>query len=231
MWPSDPPAWLTSSFWSPLALVDYGPTGRYVSAEHREKYVTLVGANLAVRREVFDAVGGFDPRYQHEPGAVTACEDHEFELRAVNAGFRGWYEPSALIRAEVQPKRLTKAYHRKWAFDHGRASVRMTPPRHCFDGGCTYTPDTAKARYLFGAPYFAYGELLRLARGYVRALLRRDAPLLLWHDFKLHEYAGALHFYLTTRRRDPEATALAGSAPRVPPARAVHAAGVPGGTS
>ncbi len=216
MWPSPPPAWLTDWFWSPLALVDYGPTGRYISAEERDDFITLVGANLAVRREAFDHVGGFDPRYQHEPGSVSGCEDHEFELRLVNAGRRGWYEPSAVIRAEVQPKRLTRAYHRKWAFDHGRATVRMTPPRHWFDGRCTYTPQAAGTRHLFGAPLGIYAQLLQLARGYVRARARRDTPSATWHEFKLYEQAGMLHFYTTTRRRDPEGTAMAGVAPTIP---------------
>ncbi len=216
MWPSDPPAWLTDWFWSPLALSDYGPEGRYVD---RHDYVTIVGANLAVRREVFDAHGGFDPRYQHEPGAVTACEDHEFEMRLVNAGLRGWYEPSAVIRAEVQANRLTLAYHRKWAFDHGRAVGRMTPPGYLFDGNCTLTPRRTTARTLLGGPGHAWKAVARHAWGYLGALARRDRPGTLWWQFKLLGYFGELHYYVTTRRRDPQSLAMAGEPPRIPPSR------------
>ena len=217
MWPSPPPAWLTDWFWSPLALSDYGPEGRYIDASQPDAYVTIVGANLAVRREVFDTLGGFDPRYQHEPGAVTACEDHEFEMRLVNAGLRGWYEPSAVIHAEIQPKRLTREYHRKWAFDHGRATARMTPPGHTFDGNCTVVRRPSTARSFLGAPGFLYRTVASYGWGYLKARVRRDAPGILWWEFKLLSQLGELHYHLTARRRDPHALAMAGEAPRLAP--------------
>ena len=216
MWPTSPPAWLTDWFWSPLAICDYGATGRAISAEAPDDYVTLVGANLAVRREVFAWAGGFDPRYQHERGAVTACEDHEFEMRLVHAGARGWYEPSAVIHAEVQPNRLTLAYHRKWAFDHGRATTRLTPPGQVFDGKCTFTPRPPWGRTLFGAPRILYAQTAALGWGWLRSIARRDGPGRLWHEFKALHSFGELHYYLTARRRDPEGRELAGSPPRLP---------------
>lgn len=215
MWPSPPPAWLTQQHWSPLAITDHGDLGFPIG---RERFWCLVGANLAVRREVFDAIGGFDGDLRHERGAVTACEDHEFEIRAVNAGFNGWYEPSAVIHAEVQPNRLTKAYHRKWWYDHGRAMVKMTPPGHIFDGGASYKPQPAWAKHLLGAPLFLFREAAGYTTGYLRALARRDAPRTLWHEYLFRERIGMLSYYIGTRgRAEPGLRNVAGIAPRPVP--------------
>ncbi len=197
IWPSEPPEWLTDWFWSPLALVDYGAEGAEV---RRMPFRCLVSANLAVRRAAFEAVGGFDPRYQHAPGAVTASEDHELQIRLLDAGYRGWYDPSIEIHAEVQPHRLTLAYHRKWAFDHGRAVVRMTPPRTVFDGHTLFAPEPPAARRFLGAPLWMYRELMTLAVAYLKRLVPGRQPDRLWLQFKILERYGMIHEYARTRR-------------------------------
>ncbi len=197
IWPAEPPGWLTDWFWSPLALVDYGPE----PFEARiAPFRCFVSANLAVRKAAFDAVGGFDPRYQHVPGAVSASEDHELQIRLLGAGYRGWYDPAIEIRAEVQPSRLTKAYHRKWAFDHGRAVVRMTPPGMTFDGNCTFEPAPPHARYLLGVPLFLYKSPVAALGYYVKAVARMRGADRLWAEFKLLESAGMISEYMRSRR-------------------------------
>ena len=197
IWPSEPPAWLTDWFWSPLALVDYGAEGAEV---RRMPFRCLVSANLAVRREAFEAVGGFDPRYQHAPGAVTASEDHELQIRLLDAGYRGWYDPSIEIHAEVQPNRLTLAYHRKWALDHGRAVVRMTPAQMVFDGHTAFTPEPPDARRLLGAPLWMYRELMSLGLEYVKRMVPGRQPDRLWIQFKILERYGMIDEYARSRR-------------------------------
>ena len=54
------------------------------------------GANMAVRRGAFDAVGGFDEEFG--PGArFPAAEDHELFWRVLRAGFAGSYVPDAVV--------------------------------------------------------------------------------------------------------------------------------------
>ena len=52
---------------------------------------TVVGASMAVRRDVFDAVGGFDP-------ASGTADDVTFSWAAQLAGARIAYAPSALVQ-------------------------------------------------------------------------------------------------------------------------------------
>ncbi len=53
------------------------------------------GANMACRRAVFRAVGGFDPRLG--AGAAHSREDSEFHNRALAAGWVCRYEPLAVV--------------------------------------------------------------------------------------------------------------------------------------
>lgn len=211
LWPGEVPAWLTPHNWSPLALLDYGDAGFETNAARAR---CLVGANVMYRREAFEQFGGFDPRYQHEPGAVSAVEDYEFELRLYVAGLRGWYEPSAVIFAEVQANRLTKAYHRQWYFDHGRAIVRILPPGYSLDHDYVPQPEP-RSRYLFGVPSFMYRQLAHSARLYLRSAVAGAPDEAFRALGQVHETFGSVHFYATARRNSADGYA-SDSYPRIP---------------
>lgn len=196
MWPSPPPPWLTELQWGPLALLDAGPAGFETNAA---RAMCFVGANVAFRRETFDRYGNFDPRHHHKTGAVTAVEDHEFELRLYVAGERGWYEPTAIIHAEVQSNRLTKRYHRKWHHDHGRAAVWLLPPRHVFDENWVARPAPPDARLLLGVPLFHYRGLLRAAGAWLRATARGRADEAMRQQGEFWEAIGALRTFVERR--------------------------------
>jgi glycosyltransferase involved in cell wall biosynthesis len=53
------------------------------------------GANMAFRREVLDAIGGFDPWFGS--GAAFPAEDCDAAARASLAGWAGRYEPSMVV--------------------------------------------------------------------------------------------------------------------------------------
>lgn len=155
-WPGPVPRWLTREMWSPLALVDYGDAPVRVDLE---RPICLVAANLAFRRAAFERAGGFDPRFQHVPGAVSACEDQELELRVLRSGGAGLYHPGAVIEAAVQPDRLRKRYHRRWHLDHGRAIARLLGPGEMFDSRMLPTPRPPGRRTLLGASPWVYRHL------------------------------------------------------------------------
>ncbi len=66
----------------------------------------IQGANFAVRREVLEAVGGFDDRFG--AGTPFACEDVDLLARASALGWKGAYDPRPVV------------YHH-----HGRKSWRF----------------------------------------------------------------------------------------------------------
>lgn len=71
----------------------------------------VTGACLAIRREVFDQLGGFDPELPVNYNDVDLC------LRARQAGYRVMYEPAALLRHdECQTRAGGTTYDDRKAF-------------------------------------------------------------------------------------------------------------------
>ena len=113
IWESPPPAWLTSRHWlGPLALQDYGNESFLLD---RKTPLSLAGANVAFRMQVFDRIGRFSPAY-------ARAEDSEFLLRFWCHGYRAAYVPAMIIDALVPPERMTKDYHRRWHVHTGSFS-------------------------------------------------------------------------------------------------------------
>jgi hypothetical protein len=82
---------------------------------------TIHGANMAIRREVVRAVGGFDPLFG--PGTrCLAAEDIEYVARAVWAGWPARYDPRPVIAHHHgrKPGEDTERYRR--TYDYGRGA-------------------------------------------------------------------------------------------------------------
>ncbi len=69
--------------------------------------VTYPSCNLAYRRELFERLGGFDPRF------VTA-EDIDLNLRAVRLGAAIRYEPSAIVYHHMRSTFVRFLYQAFW---------------------------------------------------------------------------------------------------------------------
>jgi glucosyl-dolichyl phosphate glucuronosyltransferase len=115
-----PPAWLSLEnkyALAPLAIFDIGTQpGEMVEAPF--------GTNMAFRREVFEKIGGFRTDLGPRPGSETRSEDTEFGYRALGAGQRLWYEPSAIVYHSLPAQRLQKRYFLAWWYDKARADIR-----------------------------------------------------------------------------------------------------------
>ena len=97
---------------SPLALLHYGPAQPLGERG-------AVGANLIVRREVFEDLGGFAQHLGRHQGTLLCGEDHEFCERAVAAGYRLEYRPELRVRHWVSAHRLRLRYYVRWFFWSG----------------------------------------------------------------------------------------------------------------
>ena len=122
IWPAPPPRWLTAARWAPLALVDYGDRAFAIGPD---RPVCSVGANLAVRRAALDVAGLFAASVQRVGAGAGTTEDHELQLRLMSAGFTGAYDPAVVVHAPVDTARMTKGFHRRWHFCHGRSFAAM----------------------------------------------------------------------------------------------------------
>jgi glycosyltransferase involved in cell wall biosynthesis len=116
-----PPAWLSLKgryALAPLAIFDLG-------VQAGETSEPPFGTNMAFRRQVFEKIGGFRTDLGPCPGSEIRSEDTEFGYRALSAGFRLWYEPSAIVYHSLNPERLRKKYFLAWWYDKSRADIRQ----------------------------------------------------------------------------------------------------------
>jgi GT2 family glycosyltransferase len=92
----------------------------FVTTRPAEARFLLPTLNLSLRREVFAAVGGMDESF---PGA--AAEDADWTIRIRRAGYRLWFEPSAVVAHS--PVRTTPAdVARHWRnLGHNAIRVRL----------------------------------------------------------------------------------------------------------
>ena len=163
VWESEPPSWLNTAHWAPLALLDYGTEEREISGQTP---LGLLTANIAVRKEVFEQLGGFLASLQRVKGSIGSMEDHEFLLRICRGGKRGLYLPELITWAGVDPGRMTKAYHRRWHTGHGHFYAVFNDP------------EWERSKFhLAGVPSHLYNEAARHAVIWCSKVLsgKRDA--------------------------------------------------------
>jgi GT2 family glycosyltransferase len=118
-WQREAPAWLQveehgryGPMSSPLALLHYGEA-QDLGAR------TAVGANMAIRRSVFDELGGFSPNLGKRRGTLLGGEDHDLCQRAVAAGHRCEYRPELTVQHWVPAERTRLRYFLRWFFWSG----------------------------------------------------------------------------------------------------------------
>jgi glucosyl-dolichyl phosphate glucuronosyltransferase len=119
-WNCDRPRWLSdqSAFTlAPLAVFDLGTKDGPLTE-------SPFGANMAFRKEVFSACGGFRTDLGRVGKGMLSGEDSELGRRVIAAGRRLRYEPSAVTYHPVEEFRVHRKYFLKWWFNKGRSDVR-----------------------------------------------------------------------------------------------------------
>lgn len=118
-WERPAPSWLRveqdgrfGPMASPLALLHYGEAQVLGNR-------TAVGANLIVRSDVLQALGGFAAHLGRQRGTLLCGEDHDFCQRAVAGGYRCEYRPELRVRHWVPADRTRLRYYVRWFFWSG----------------------------------------------------------------------------------------------------------------
>jgi GT2 family glycosyltransferase len=127
-WESAPPKWIElprregpgyGRLAAPLALVDYG------DQEHELGSRTLLGANLAVRRDVLQQVGGFATNLGKLRGTLRSGEDHDLCCRVQAAGYKAAYSPEISVRHFVPIERMRIRYFLDWFYWSGITNAEL----------------------------------------------------------------------------------------------------------
>jgi GT2 family glycosyltransferase len=91
----------------------------------RQPVRNLIGANMSIRRAVFDAIGGFRADVGRVGTRPVGCEETELCIRARRAlpGARLVFEPTARVRHRVTPERAGARYFRARCWSEGRSKA------------------------------------------------------------------------------------------------------------
>ncbi len=130
IWESPPPAWLTERFHGFLAVRADRDDDYAITQESQMPF----GANMAIKRSVFDSVGFFDTARGRKGNVLASGEDGEMFARILKAGFCVVFLGRSRVHHKVEAFRLTKKYFRRWRFQTSRnlAISRGTTGSHRF---------------------------------------------------------------------------------------------------
>jgi glycosyltransferase involved in cell wall biosynthesis len=171
-WAAAPPPWLDARFHAPLALVDYGDVAlRIPPAAPR----CLIGANLAIRRRALAPHDGFSPHLQRVRDGIGSTEDHDLQMRMLQAGAVALYDPRIVARAPVPRERLAKRYHRAWHQGHGRFYARMRDPQF----------ERTRAGSILGVPAHVYRSVLAETAAWAASAVRGRRAAAFAHELRL----------------------------------------------
>jgi glycosyltransferase involved in cell wall biosynthesis len=123
IWECPPPDWMSPALHGVLAVPDNGTAPLPIVTS--TSGVMPIGANMAVRSDVIARIGGLRTDLGKLEGTLRTGEDHEFFLRLLHGGYRGTYEPSALVRHLVPASRLRRGYFGRWLFQNGVDVARV----------------------------------------------------------------------------------------------------------
>jgi hypothetical protein len=192
-----PPRWLDlqrGDLWGTIAIQNHG-SEPFIYEERRK---VPLGANMAVRRDVFDRVGGFRPDLGRTGGRLLLGQEvPELLLRVRAAGFHGMYLPAMEVHHHIPARRLTRQYFRSWWFGKGvsRASLERMQPVTELGIDLRDTP------HVLGVPRFMYGSALRDVIGMTRERLMGRPEISFRHQMMVAYFAG----YVWARWRERRA--------------------------
>lgn len=166
IWGGARPQWLdeTGNLGGTIAVKDHGPAP-FVFEDQRK---TPLGVNMAVRRTLIDAVGGFNAAFGRTGGSLLGQEQAEFFYRSRRAGARGLYVPAMILDHQVPSARLTKRYFRRWWYWKGVSHARL----HRLHGETELGLRLASVPTLAGIPRYLFGNAVRHLGGWIRAAVR-----------------------------------------------------------
>ncbi|HEY7519171.1 MAG TPA: glycosyltransferase [Methylomirabilota bacterium] len=167
LWSHSPPEWLTDqSFHGMLTIMDHPGRVDVIDA-HRQPCVW--GANMALRRKVFDAVGLFDTRRGLQGARRYGGEDTELVRRALAAGYRVVYDPSVLVWHRIGRERMRLRYVSQVAFQRAEGERRVRPH--------------TRGVSVLGIPLVLYRSLAKQVARWLTALtMRRSDTVQRWLD-------------------------------------------------
>lgn len=175
---SPPPKWLLSYYSGPSRAMDVDklsvlPAGKYLS-----------GGILAIRKEVFNTVGGFRADLGMAGERFGYGEEDEFQDRARSFGIPVYFAPTLAMDHLVSPRKYTISSRIKMSYANGRSQQALSNNESfsLLDLSSTFARITVitipydTARWLFRPGFYWQNAVVSTATKYANALGRFRGP-------------------------------------------------------
>jgi glycosyltransferase involved in cell wall biosynthesis len=183
LWEAPRPEWLHRTLHGTIAILDYG-TSRFVF-EDRQR--VPLGANMGVRRDLLDRIGGFREDLGRSNGKkILGQEVPDLLARTRAIRGRGLYLPEMRVEHHVPASRLTKSYFRRWWYGKGMSKAALELNQPLTELGL----DLRSEPHIGPVPRFMLGNVVRDAIGYGRELLTGHPAERFRHEMMLAYAAG-----------------------------------------
>lgn len=116
VWQSPPPAWLSKRFYGFLAVRNERSDDYLIDKPELAPF----GANMVVKKSVFDRVGLFDTGRGRTGNSLASGEDGELFERILASGIKVVFLGQSRVHHKVEAFRCTKRYFRRWRYQTSR---------------------------------------------------------------------------------------------------------------
>lgn len=181
IWETAPPAWLTERFYGFLA-VRTDRTDDYVITESSQ---APFGANMVVKRQLFDAIGMFDTGRGRKGNTLASGEDGELFERILAAGYKAVFLGQSRVHHKVEAFRETKAYFRRWRYQTSR--------------NLAITKGMPGDRRIFNIPVYLWPQLFRAVMRAIIAKFTKPADEAFYDEIIVCHFLGTIQGLLQSR--------------------------------
>jgi glucosyl-dolichyl phosphate glucuronosyltransferase len=121
-WEAERPSWLADDVAVSLTIVDWSTVTRPIR-DHRGEWI--VGANMAVRRDVLEQVGGFHVGLDRVGTRMLSSGDVFLQKQVMEFGHLCIYEPAMAVRHAVPAARLHQGWFTRRYYWQGVSDAAM----------------------------------------------------------------------------------------------------------
>lgn len=186
LWEVTPPPWLSERFHGFLAV----RTDRTDDYPIDSPALAPYGANMVVKKAVFEQVGGFDTHRGRSGKSLASGEDGELFDRILGAGLKAVFLGSSRVHHKVEAFRCTKPYMRRWRYQTSRnLAISKGMPGN---------------NRVFNIPLYLFPQLLR---AFIRTLLGRltqPADEAFFREILVAHFLGTLAGLFHARKQEPQ---------------------------
>jgi glycosyltransferase involved in cell wall biosynthesis len=141
-----------------------------------DPYTPFYGGNFGFRKAVCARVGNFDPMLGRKGSDNTGGEEVHFYRRLLEAGYKVWWTPEAVIYHRIQAEKLTRSYFLDLHYRQGRMeAIRKRGP-------ASRLP-----------PPYLFGQLLRAVKAVLEQWRTEGRVATLRREMNVAYFLGQIH--------------------------------------